>query len=327
MAGIIGFTVLCIFVIIISFALGLIPFFLWIFFIDEAGNLDYMWALTLMVVSIIELAKFIGYLFDKDLDFNFKSLAQFIKNIFKKKKTDKKKESKEVENNSVVLRTIEVVVLIGSCIVAFFYEPHFLNLTFSNIVVKMLYTMLIPLIIINIINKYREYRLYGLFDAISEKFWGIVCATVIGVGLSSVVVQFSFSYEDYNYIGEDIKGLFIYDNREYDDIRASAGFESEYDYLNNAFSNALTTLKANNDINDSNGYNVIKNNLFAQAGIAEYGYSVTDSEWQTDDIRYICVVDSKTREHKIYKLNYRDYSLQESTDTEFKNVRNANRRS
>ncbi len=66
---------------------------------------------------------------------------------------------------------------------------------------------------------------------------------------------------------------------------------------------------------------VIKRNLFSQAGIKEYGYSVTDSVWQTDDIRIICVVDSKTREHKMYKLNYRNYSLEESSDKEFLSVK------
>ena len=69
---------------------------------------------------------------------------------------------------------------------------------------------------------------------------------------------------------------------------------------------------------------MIKRNLFSQAGIKEYGYSVTDSVWQTDDIRIICVVYSKTREHKMYKLNYRNYSLEESSDKEFLSVKNAN---
>lgn len=329
MGSIIGFIFLCLFIFTLSCFLGGLPFIVWIILVEIAGLDDYMWALTLIAFSVIELIIFIIRSLGGEVDFNIKSIFTKIKNLIKRRKDKTKDKDKYVDEDKRkkhIINIIEIVVLLVIAIAGLSTEPQFLDLTITNHVIKMLYIILVPLIIINIINGYiieKDYEI-GIFEPIGNKLFEFFTVGILGIAIASTVIIFSDIYDEYNYVNDNIKSLFVYNNEEYDEIRASDDFETEYDYLNYTFSNALSSLKANNDINDPNGYDVIKRNLFSQAGIKEYGYSVTDSVWQTDDIRIICVVDSKTREHKMYKLNYRNYSLEESSDKEFLSVKNAN---
>lgn len=176
MGSIIGFIFLCLFIFTLSCFLGGLPFIVWIILVEIAGLDDYMWALTLIAFSVIELIIFIIRSLGGEVDFNIKSIFTKIKNLIKRRKDKTKGKDKYVDEDKRkkhIINIIEIVVLLVIAIVGLSTEPQFLDLTITNPVIKMLYIILVPLIIINIINGYiieKDYEI-GIFEPIGNKLF------------------------------------------------------------------------------------------------------------------------------------------------------------
>lgn len=333
----VGFLFLFLFVFIVSAILGGIPFIIWIIMVEGAGQMDYLLATTYLAIVLVEIIQFIGHIaFNEQINFSFKNLINVIKNFFKKLKSKKdkidSKDNKKANNNKnktkVSIKVIEGIVLIGILIAAIFYKPHsmVLNLIYDNLIVRIISMIGIPLIIINLINSYRSEKGFTSFGEIfGMKIFEIIMLFIFGIAISSTVFMLSNAMEEYNYIRDGIMSWFVYDNNEYDEIRAQDEFETEYDFLDNNFEATLKSLKEDYDIEDEEEYQIIKNSLYKSSDLNRYGYAVTDSEWESDYVQLICIIDRKTKENSFYKINYNKYSLKESSQEEFLEVRKENR--
>lgn len=217
MGSIIGFIFLCLFIFTLSSLLGGLPFIVWIILVEIAGLDDYMWALTLIAFSVIELVIFIVRALGVDVDFNIKNIFTKIKNLIKRRKDitkDKDKYVNEDKRKKHIINIIEMVILLGIAIAGLSTEPQFLDLTITNPVIKMVYIILVPLIIINIVNGYiieKDYEI-GIFEPISNKLFEFFTVGILGVAIASTVIMFSDVYDEHNYVNDNIKSLFVYNN-------------------------------------------------------------------------------------------------------------------
>lgn len=322
----IGFIFSCLFVIVISAVLGGIPFFIWAILVEMAGLGDYMFSLSYLGVSIVELIIFVSYvLLDAQFDLNVKSIWRKIKNIFKKEKSIKEDKKRKTLKGKIGTKTIELIIIFGCIIFALFVDPHSvaLNLIYDNLIVKILYIISVPLFIMNLINGMDD----GVYDSFIGGFFIKGCFTLgfllIGVGISSTALMLADSQEKYKYIGEEIKSWYVYDNDNYDEVRKNDEYKTEYDFLKDNLGKTLNSMKETYDINNQMEYSSIKNNLYRKSDMATYGYEVTDLVTVNDDVEIICIVDKKTKQHKMYKINYRNYSFEHSTDEEFLEIKNS----
>lgn len=329
----VSYILMSLFVAFISLCLGGIPIIVFLIMLESGGLIDYALAFTLLVASAFELIKFIFFLtMDKIFEFDIKDIIFNIKSFFKRSKKNKTAKidadipkGKTKLETSTKLKIFQVIFVLIFVVIAIFHKPHsmLLDVIYDNLIVRILYYIFIPLVICDLINQIKD----GVIDGLDGFFSGILMSAgiplLLGVILStSFVFTSKIMYEDV--LENKIKPLFVYENLGYDEIRSSEEFSNEYDFLKNSFTNKITELKTKYDINDTNSYQNLKNILFRDTDIVSYGYSVTDKEWENDDTVLLCIVDKKTRDHKIYKLNFRNNTFVLSNDEEFENVRQIN---
>ena len=126
----------------------------------------YALALTVMLVSLMELGRFIMYIFtDQNIEINPKAIFAKIKSLFRKNKEPKNndelnnvinKERKE-RNKSIII--VECLIIIAFVVYSLIKLPHgiLLNFTYNGWICRILSGIYIPLLVINIINTTRIY--------------------------------------------------------------------------------------------------------------------------------------------------------------------------
>lgn len=308
-----------------------LPTIVFLILLSSSGLMDYILAFTFAIISILELIKLIFTMkLEGDISFSIRDILGTIKSFIKnlKNKNKKKDENKRVKNEiefSNKLKVFEIALIIVFAILSIFIKPHscVLNLIYDNLFIRMLCFICIPLMICDLINNFKAGLIDGLGDFIATVFTMIAVPGIIAIILStSFIATSKMFYEDI--LENDIKPLFIYDNQEYDELRKNEEFIDEITYLKNTFINKVTDLKNKYDINDKNAYQNLKNTLLREIDIRCYGYEITDKEWENDDTVLLCIVDKKTRNHNIYKLNLRDNTFVLSSTEEFENIRSTN---
>lgn len=278
---------------ILTFVLAGLPAIVWIILIQSAGLQDYLYAFTTILFSILNLILF------------FKLSLEYL-------------DSDEHKTLSI----IEIIIIVCFIVAGIFIKPHsfFFNIIYSSFIVKILAMLCIPVLIMNIINCFFA----DDKESIKTNLVVIGGAALLSLAFSSVVIWVA-DFKDNKDIGHKIQSWFVYDNNKFDKIRKDAKIESEYDFLNGELGTALNSLKETCDINEEDCYKKVKTGLYNKSNLKEYGYDISSIEWQDNDIALLRVFDKKTKEYSVYKMNYRDYSLEKSSDKEFYDLRDANK--
>ena len=323
MLGFIGSFLL---VFLLSVALGGIPFVLIIIFVEMSGNADYMRAITWGIYSIIQCTNFIAYLcgkeFEFSISFDISEIIDYIKSLFKRKDKESLIKSKNVENKSITLKTIEIIIVIGAIIFGLVQVQHsgILNLIYSNSILRVLYILGYVLTIINFINSYRSQKEYdSFFSCLGEYILLEVVALLLALTVASTVVMIADSTNDDRGYMDTIKSWYIYDKNEFDEKRTEASFKGEYEFLKEDIEQALSTLKASHNINTKSEYDYVKSNLFSNTKFKEYGYQITDQKWKDDNTEIFYILDRKTRKGNYYKLNYQTGIFEQAAKEEWNN--------
>ena len=323
MLGFIGSFLL---VFLLSVALGGIPFVLIIIFVEMSGNADYMRAITWGIYSIIQCTNFIAYLcgkeFEFSISFDISEIIDYIKSLFKRKDKESLIKSKNVENKSITLKTIEIIIVIGAIIFGLVKVQHsgILNLIYSNSILRVLYILGYVLTIINFINSYRSQKEYdSFFSCLGEYIFLEVVALLLALTVASTVVMIADSTNDDRGYMDTIKSWYIYDKNEFDEKRTEASFKGEYEFLKEDIEQALSTLKASHNINTKSEYDYVKSNLFSNTKFKEYGYQITDQKWKDDNTEIFYILDRKTRKGNYYKLNYQTGIFEQAAKEEWNN--------
>lgn len=325
MLNLIGFIILLIIVSSISFMFGGIPSIILMILTEMGGLGDYMWSLMWTIFSFVQLIVFLIYIKGDRVQFNFdfslRAIVDFVTSIFSKNKKVEVIKFQKTKEKMPVLNKIELVIVIGVIIGSIFVTPHsaFLNLIYSNYILRVLYYLGFVLVIINLINQFREEYDESIFSVFSGYIVMLLAALYFAATASGTFLFFS-GIGDYHY-DEAIKSLYIYDNNAYDDKRKEATFKGEYEFLKEQIEQSLISLKATYDINDEVGYQHIISSLFDNTKLTTYGYGVTDRVFEDKYISLFRIVDRKTKQHRIYRLNYQTNVLEKASDDEFMKAR------
>lgn len=312
----ISFIITCIVVIGLSMMLGMIPSFILAILLEMKGLGTYVYALTILVASIMELIKFISYIFcDSSIKLNIKDIFKMIKSLFNRKNKETRKVINKPKKKSLTLNTIEVIVIVGFVIYAIFVPIHGLlvSIIYKNIFARVLAIIFFPLIICNSINAFRE-DMFGFIGTIFIEFFLPLLACVITA--TSVMFIADVWHED---ISKSIQSWFIYDDKSYDEIRKREDFKGEYEFLKSSYEKTYNELITTCDINEPSCLEKIGLGVIQNTKIKQYGYSVS-SWYRSPEIDYICVLDNKTKKYKFYKLNYKNFAFELSDQEEFETV-------
>lgn len=318
----ISFIITCIVVIGLSMMLGMIPSFILAILLEMKGLGTYVYALTILVASIMELIKFISYIFcDSSIKLNIKDIFKMIKSLFNRKNKETRKVINKPKKKSLTLNTIEVIVIVGFVIYAIFVPIHSLlaSLIYKNVIIRILSIIFIPLVICNIINSAREdISAIGLgffLDLIFSLFIGFIVAPCI-------IFTADVWHQD---ISKSIQSWYTYDDRRFDEIRKKDDFKGEFEYLKSSYENTYKELINTCDINEPPCLTRMSTNIFRNTNIREYGYTVSSNFQYNDQTNYFCVLDKKTKKYNFYKMTYKNFSFEKSSQEEFENVKKEKR--
>lgn len=318
----ISFIITCIVVIGLSMMLGMIPSFILAILLEMKGLGTYVYALTILVASIMELIKFISYIFcDSSIKLNIKDIFKMIKSLFNRKNKETRKVINKPKKKSLTLNTIEVIVIVGFVIYAIFVPIHSLlaSLIYKNVIIRILSIIFIPLVICNIINSAREdISAIGLgffLDLIISLFIGFIVAPCI-------IFTADVWHQD---ISKSIQSWYTYDDRRFDEIRKKDDFKGEFEYLKSSYENTYKELINTCDINEPPCLTRMSTNIFRNTNIREYGYTVSSNFQYNDQTNYFCVLDKKTKKYNFYKMTYKNFSFEKSSQEEFENVKKEKR--
>ena len=298
----------------IGMVTGGIGFFV-IYILCELAHINqYALALGFLLMSIVELCRFILYItMDKEIKLNPKELWKKIKLLFKKKKNkdqkiDKKDETlKELDKivgktkkRSNVIFIVEIVVLVLFAIYSFASGSHsiVLRFTYHNVFIRFMVGILIPLIIINIINSIKSEGFS------SYPFWTIVFEFLFAVCITATFVfSASVSEKDHPAAMNFLKDTFVYDNDSYDEARKDADFSDEETFIKESLINSLEELEKTYDINKESDYYRIKSALLDGVDFAEYGFNLKNHLWEDDDNLVLYILDKKKNDYYYFKFN------------------------
>lgn len=314
----ISFVITCIVLIGLSMCIGGIPSIILAILLEMKGLGTYVYALTILIASLMELAKFISYVFcESNIKLNVKDLFKMIKSLFNKKNKEAKKLINKTKNKSLTVNTIEIVVIVGFVIYAIFVPTHSLlaSLIYKNIFVRILSIIFIPLVICNLINEFREDLDSILLTCFNEIFVTLFMAFLIA---PCIMFTADVWHED---ISKSIQSWYIYDDNRFDEIRKRDDFKGEFEYLKSSYEETYNQLINACDINepaclDNMGVNIVKN-----TNIKEYGYTITSNFKYNDETNYLCVLDKKTKKYNFYKITYKNFSFEKSSQEEFENLK------
>lgn len=225
---------------------------------------------------------------------------------------------KNIKTNkkSMIFEIVELLVLIGFIIFAVFYKYHsiVLNLIYSSVIIRSIAVSFIPLCIINTINFCREDYEHSIIEAINEQLFTIFIGLVIGLSVASTFFFLTETQDKYNYIGDEFKSLFIYDNNKFDDIRNRSEYESEFELIENTIKKFIETAKKDRDISKDSGLTYVIN--YSLSSIKEYGYTI-DNYVLDKYIAYVKIIDKKDKERQYYKIDYENNIIVESSKDEY----------
>ena len=302
----------------LSMMLGMFPSFVLAILLEMKGLGPYVYALTILVASIIELVKFISYVFcNSNIKLNIKDIFKMIKSLFNRKNKKTSKVINKPKNKSITLNTIEIIVIMVFVIYAIFVPIHSLlaSLIYKNVIIRILSIIFIPLVICNIINSARE-DISGIgigffLDLILSLFIGFIIAPCI-------MFTADVWHKD---ISKSIQSWYTYDDRRFDEIREKDDFKGEFEYLKSSYENTYKKLINTCDINEPACLTRMNTNIFKNTNIREYGYTITSNFRYNDETNYFCVLDKKTKKYKFYKITYKDFSFELSSQEEFENLK------
>lgn len=314
----IAFILTCIVFIGLSMLLAMLPPFIFWILLEMKGLGSYVYALIIIVASIVELIKFISYIFcESNIKLNPKDLFKMIKSIFNKKSKETKTFVNKTKNKSLTINTIEIIIIIGFVIYAIFVPTHSLlaSLIYENIIVRILSIIFIPLVICNIINELRE-DLLGFFSTcFVELFLPLFIGYIVAPCIMFVADVW---HED---ISKSIQSWYIYDDKRFDEIRARDDFKGEYEYLKSSYEKTYNQLINTCDINEPVCLEDMSINIVRNTNIKEYGYTITSNFRYNDETNYLCILDKKTKKYKFYKITYKNFSFELSSQEEFENLK------
>lgn len=314
----VSFIVTCIVLIGLSMAIGGIPSLVFAILLEMKGLGSYVYALTILIATFIELAKFISYIFcESSIKFNIKDLFKMIKSLFNKKDRAAKKVINKTKNKSLTLNTIEIIVIVGFVIYAIFVPMHSLlaSLIYKNIFIRILSIILIPLIICNIINEVRE----DASGFVSSCFMELLFPLIVGFIIAPCIMfTADVWHED---ISKSIQSWYTYDDRRFDEIRKKDDFKGEFEYLKSSYEETYNQLINTCDINEPPCLTRMSTNIFKNTNIKEYGYTISSNFQYNDETNYFCVLDKKTKKYNFYKMTYKNFSFEKSSQEEFENVK------
>lgn len=314
----VGFIVTCIVLIGLSMGIGGIPSIVLAILLEMKGLGSYVYALTILIATFIELAKFISYVFcESSIKFNIKDLPKMIKSLFNKKDKDAKKVINKTKNKSLTINTIEIIVMVGFVIYAIFVPMHSLlaSLIYKNIIIRILSIIFIPLVICNLINEFREN-----FDSIILTCFNEIFVTLFLAFIVATPIMFTADvwHED---ISKFIQSWYTYDDNRFDEIRKKDDFKGEFEYLKSSYEETYNQLINTCDINEPPCLTRMSTNIFKNTNIKEYGYTISSNFQYNNETNYFCVVDKKTKKHNFYKMTYKNFSFEKSSQEEFESVK------
>lgn len=319
----IGFIFTSLILIIISCIIGGIPSLIFAVLLEMKGLGSYLYALTILIASIIELVKFISYIISgSSIKINVKDIPKIIKSLFSKNKknAEPKKIISKSKNRSLTINSIEVIVILGFVIYAIFGASHsfVFSLIYDNVIIRIIAVLFIPLAICNIINGIRDEA--GVFFSIfTEFFFSIIVGFVLA---APILLTADVWHED---ISESIQSWFIYDDTSYDEIRSKDNFKGEYEYLKSSYEKTYNDVINTCDINQPSCVETVRNKVINGTNIKEYGYTITSDFRYSPEIEYLCIADKKTKEYKFYKLTYKGFSFELSSQEEFEDMKKEKR--
>ena len=312
----VGFIIASLFLIMISCMIGGLPSLVLAILLEMKGLGSYLYALTILIASVVELIKFISYIIGgANYELSIKDIPKMVKSIFKKDQKEKKKLISQSKNRSLTLNTIEVIILLGFVLYAIFGMSHsfVFSLIYDNVVVRIIAVIFIPLVLCNIINGKREDEM-GIFSGI---FIDFILPIIIGFFIAApMLFAADVWYKD---ISESIQSWFIYDNNDFDDLREKDDFKGEYEYLKSRYEQTYNSVITTCDINEPACLETVRNKVINGTNIKEYGYTITSDFRYSPEIEYLCIADKKTKKYKFYKLTYKGFSFELSSQEEFEN--------
>lgn len=314
----ISFVITCIVLIGLSMGIGGIPSIILAILLEMKGLGTYVYALTILIATFIELTKFISYVFcESNIKFNIKDLFKIIKSLFNKKDNDAKKVINKTKNKSLTINTIEIIVIIGFVIYAIFVPTHSLlaSLIYKNIFIRILSIIFIPLVICNLINEFREN-----FDSIILTCFNEIFVTLFLAFIVATPIMFTADvwHKD---ISKFIQSWYTYDDNRFDEMRKKDDFKGEFEYLKSSYEETYNQLINTCDINEPPCLTRMSTNIFRNTNIREYGYTISSNFQYNDETNYFCVLDKKTKKYNFYKMTYKNFSFEKSSQEEFENVK------
>lgn len=317
----VGFIITSLILIAISFAIIGIPSLIFGILLEMKGLGSYLYASTILIASIMELIKFVSYIIGgANYELNIKDIFKFIKSLFSKEKKETGKVISKAKNRSLTINSIEVIVILGFVIYAIFGASHSLvfSLIYDNVVIRIIAVIFIPLVICNIINNVREKD--GFFYSI---FINLIFSVIAGFFLAApILFTADVWHED---ISKTIQSWFIYDDTSYDEIRLKDTFKGEYEYLKSSYEQTYNEVIKTCNINEPACLETVRKQVINGTNIKEYGYTITSDFRYSPEIEYLCIADKKTKKYKFYKLTYKGFSFELSSQEEFENMKKEKR--
>lgn len=313
-----GTTGMFIFLLIVGFATGGIGFLVYYILLEMAHISGYALALIVMLVSLMELGKFIMYIFtDQNIEITPKAIFAKIKSLFRKNKEPKNdyglnKVVKKDRNKFIII--VECLIIIAFVVYSLIKLPHgiLLNFTYNGWICQILSGIYIPLLVINIINYTRDEGFgYSFPILFLEYVFGFIFATTF-------VFAADTAFKDSPQAKNTLTSWFVYDDDSYDEIRKEKNITDEYEFLKGVYNNALDELYKDYDINNKEDFEKIKKEINSKISIKKYGFKVPDIRWYDDDNMILYIVDKKTNKYNFYKLNIRTNSFEKSNEKEWK---------
>lgn len=309
----VSFILTCLVLVAISFIIGGIPSIIFAVLLEMKGLGSYVFALTILIASIMELVKFISYIIGgANYELNIKDIPKLIKSLFSKEKKETKKIVSKAKNRSLTINSIEVIVIVGFVIYAIFGASHSLvfSLIYDNVIVRIIAVIFIPLVICNIINSIREEG--GIFYSLFLEF---IFPIIVGFFLAGpIMFTADVWHED---ISKSIQSWFIYDNTAFDELRSKDDFKGEYEYLKSRYEKTYNEVINTCDINEAPCLERVRSAVINRTSIKQYGYTITSDFRYSPEIEYLCIADKKTKKYKFYKITYKGFSFEKSSQEEF----------
>lgn len=313
-----GTTGMFIFLLIVGFVTGGIGFLVYYILLEMAHISGYALALIVMLVSLMELGKFIMYIFtDQNIEINPKAIFAKIKSLFKKNKETKNdyelnKIVKKDRNKFVII--VECLIIIAFVVYSLIKLPHgiLLNFTYNGWICRILSGIYFPLLVINIINYTRDEGFgYSFPILFLEYVFGFIFATTF-------VFAADTAFKDSPQAKNTLTSCFVYDDDSYDKIRSKEKITDNFEFLKTSYLNTLEELSKTYNINEEDDYSKLKEDLLTKVKLERYGFKMTDHKWIDDDSVILYIVDRKTNKYNYYKLNIRTNSFEKSNNEEWK---------